>query len=341
MKFQTLHPQVMLQKSRRANAVWHCKPVYPLVLLMASSAGAQSVASLSPAELVRKTVARELAAANAPGHYMYRMTETGPRGSRTREVIETRNWLIGRLIFINGQPLRPEQQQKEDARLRKLLTDRTALRALQKRQHRDEERVRRIMRALPGAFLYEYAGAEREEGGDELARLNFRPNPSFDPSSQELRVLQGMQGTMVIDSTVDRLVRVEAQLVRDVEFGWGILGRLYRGGTFLLEQRDVGSGRWAIAILGMHFTGKILLFKSINVDSVRRATDFRRMPDSLTLEQGLALLLNQTKMTGGPMGSQRRTEAQLADVVSFPAHLVEADRRAGPDPCEPRRFRFH
>jgi hypothetical protein len=49
----------------------------------------------------------------------------------------------------------------------------------------------------------------------------------------------------------------------------------------------------------MHFTGRILLFKSIDIDSVRRSTDFRRMPDTPTLEQALALLLERDSRPGG------------------------------------------
>jgi hypothetical protein len=283
---------MMLRKLKRANVGTQCFKTMLALLLQGSLAGAQSgEAALSPGELIRKTVANELAAANAPGHYMYRLTKETPRVSQTRGMVETRDWLIGRLILVNGQPLRSEQQRREDERLRKLLTDPTRLQGLQKREHHDEERVRRMMRALPDAFIYEYVGTETEECCGELIRLKFRPNPNFDPSSEELRVYQGMEGTMLVDARVDRLVRVEAQLVRDVSFGWGILGRLYRGGTFHFEQRNVGSGRWAITTLAMHFTGKVLLFKSIDIDSVRKATDFRRMPDTLTLEQGLALLL--------------------------------------------------
>lgn len=283
----------MLRRLRRAN-VAHCSKTMLALLLMASSATAQiEGAALSPAELMRKTVANELAAANAPGHYMYRLTKETPRVSQTRGMVETRNWLIGRLILINGKPLGAERQRGEDERLRKLLTNPAGLQALQKREHHDEERVRRMMRALPDAFIYEYVGTETEECCGELIRLKFRPNPNFDPPSEALRVLQGMEGTMSVDSKVDRLVSVEARLVRDVEFGWGILGRLYRGGTFHFEQRDVGSGRWAITTLAMHFTGKIFLFKSIDINSVRKATNFRRLPDTLTLEQGLALLLER------------------------------------------------
>ena len=268
-----------------------------MLLVMESLAAGQNGANPSPGELIRRTVGSELAAANAPGHYMYRLTEDSPGKSQTKEMIETRNWLIGRLILLNHKPLRPKQQQKENDRLRKLLTDPSSLRALQKREHRDEERVRGMMRALPDAFIYEYAGTEREECCGELVRVKFRPNPKFEPPSLASRIYQGMEGTILVDPRVCRLVRVEAELVRDVEFGWGLFGRLYRGGTFLLEQRDVGGGRWAMTTLALHFTGKVLLFKSIDIDSVRKATVFRQMPDNLTLDQGLALLLKEATMT--------------------------------------------
>jgi hypothetical protein len=288
---------MIVRKLKRTIDVRHRrKALFSLLLLMASFAAAQRAENSSPGELIQATVAKELAASDAPGHYMYRLTKDTPEYSQTKEMIETRDWLIGRLISVNHQPLRPEQQQKEDRRLRELLTDPSALRALQKREHRDEERVRGMMRALPDAFIYEYAGTERQACCGELIRLKFRPNPKFDPPSLASRVYQGMEGTMLVDPTVRRLVRVDAELVRDVEFGWGFFGRLYRGGTFFLEQRDVGSGRWAMTTLALHFTGRILLFKKINIDSVRKASDFRRMPDNLTLEQGLALLLKEAEM---------------------------------------------
>jgi len=46
---------------------------------------------------------------------------------------------------------------------------------------------------------------------------------------------------MLINHVAERFVRVEAKLSRGVEFGWGILGRISRGGSFLLEQQGVES----------------------------------------------------------------------------------------------------
>lgn len=269
------------------------------LLLITSPAVAQTQSpGISLADLVRRSVAHEIVAANAGGHYMYRLRKETPRESETRDMIETRDWLIGRVVLKDGRPLSSAQRQAEDERLRRLITNRRALEEFQQDQHHDETRVRRMMRALPDAFLYEYKGRDQDVCCQTPVRLAFRPNPDFRPSSRELQVLQGMEGTMVIDPVAERLVRVDAKLVRDVDFGWGILGRLYRGGSFLLQQQDVGTGRWAITELAVHFTGKLLLFKSLNIDSVSKASDFRRMADNLTLPEGLKLLLEIDQMTG-------------------------------------------
>lgn len=275
--------------------------VVPLLVFGRLSPGATAAPAQGPdvpaGELVRQTVANEVAAANAGGHYMYRLTKVTPRGSETQAIIETRDWAIGRLIQVDGSPLTPERQRKEITRLDTLQKDPERVRALAEELHHDEQRVRRIMRALPDASEFTYAGTEVDADGRSRVRLTFRPRSAYDPPSRELAVLTGMEGTMLIDATARRLVRVDATLTRDVSFGWGIVGRLYRGGHFLLEQRDVGAERWAITTLQLDFKGRVLLLKSITIDSLSSATDFRRMPDDLTLEQGLTRLLTESQTT--------------------------------------------
>jgi len=122
--------------------------------------------------------------------------------------------------------------------------------------------------------------------------LKFRPNANLTRRSLELRVLQGMEGTMLIDPVDERLARVEAELFRDVDFGWGIFGRIRRGGSFLLEQQGVGVDRWAITTLSMHYSNRIVLFVNTRTDSVSKESNFQRMSNDLTLQQGLELLLN-------------------------------------------------
>jgi hypothetical protein len=81
-------------------------------------------------------------------------------------------------------------------------------------------------------------------------------------------------------------------LFRDVDFGWGVFGRIRSGGSFLLEQQGVGSDRWAITTLAMHYSSRIVLFVNTRTDTVSKTSNFHRMSNDLTLQQGLELLLN-------------------------------------------------
>jgi hypothetical protein len=294
----TLQRESDLAKRRTVNHVRFRAVALVWILLVGSRGAAQTQSpDVAATELVRQTVAHELAATDTGGQYMYRVQKETPQSSETCVMVETRDLLISRLILQNGQPLPPTQKQQEEERLRSLLTNRARLVKLQTEKHSDAARVHRVIQVLSEAFLYRYAGAERDGDGRELALVTFRPNPDFRSRSTELRVLQGMEGAMRIDSVAERFVRVEGKLCRDVDFGWGIFGHISRGGSFSLEQQVVGHNQWAITTLALHYTNRRLLLISSRVDWVTKASDFRCMPEDLTMQQALELLLDQDPMT--------------------------------------------
>jgi hypothetical protein len=74
-----------------------------------------------------------------------------------------------------------------------------------------------------------------------------------------------MEGTVWLDMEQKRLVRMSGVLTSDVKFGWGVLGHLAKGGTFVVEQREVGKGHWELTRLDVDMNGKALFFKTIEV----------------------------------------------------------------------------
>jgi len=254
---------------------------------------------------VRQTVSKELVANDTADQYMYRVHEETPQGSETRIMVETHDWTISRLLLKNGRPLSPIHRQREEERLRDLLANPARLAKLQTEKHSDNARARRVIRALPDAFLYQLAGTETNSAGRELPLVAFHPNPDFRPRSAESRVLQKVEGAMLIDPVAMRFVRVKATLTQDVDFGWGIFDRISRGGTFLLEQQVVWHDQWEVTSLALHYTNRRLLLITSRVDSVTKATDFRRLPDDLTLQQAFALLLNDDPMLAAMPGSEK------------------------------------
>jgi hypothetical protein len=255
--------------------------------------------STPPAELVRKTVQNEVKASEAASiPHMFVSLKEVAHGSQIKLYCETRDAMAGMAIANNGKPLTLEQRQAEEARLEQLMKDPEELRKKREREKEDAQRVARIVRAMPDAFLYEYEGTEpARQGlgkeGDDLVRLKFRPNPKYDPPTRTEQVLEGMQGYMLIDADKHRIARIDGTLYKEVGFGWGILGHLDKGGHFLVEQGDVGDGSWDIRKMSLAFTGKILLFKHLDIKSTETLSDFRPVPKSLTFAQGVELLTKQ------------------------------------------------
>ena len=196
-----------------------------------------------------------------------------------------------------------------------LASDPETLRRKQKSEKEEAERIAKIMTALPDAFLYQPDGTELGragvgEPGAELVRLKFRPNPRYHPPSHVEQVLTAMQGYLLIDSSKHRIAKIDGTLTKSVDFGWGILGHLDRGGHFLVEQEDVSNNNWEVTRKTLAFTGRELLFKSINIQSDEVFSDFRPAPASLTVAQGVELL--------------KKHEAELAE-------NHQPDNRADPD----------
>jgi hypothetical protein len=269
-----------------------------VVLSLSLKVGAQNpiTPDLTANQLVRAAVKNEVAAANNTSvKHMFRSRKQTPKGAQTRLYVETNDAIAGMLIAINDQPLTRQQHQAEMNHLAWLEGNPDQLRKKQAREKEDAERTLRMVKALPDAFRYEYAGTEDSSAGlgregAQLARLKFTPNPSYSPPSRVEQVLAGMQGYLLIDTTSCRIARIDGTLFKEVTFGWGIIGHLDKGGHFRVQQADVGDSSWDITEMDLNITGKILLFKSISMVSDEVLSDFRRVPDNLTFAQGVQLL---------------------------------------------------
>jgi hypothetical protein len=233
-----------------------------------------------------------------------------PAVSQTKLMLETRDAMVGMVVANNDQPLDQQQRRAEYGRIERFVQDPAELDRKRKQEKDNAERVNLILKALPDAFLYEYDGIETGRPGvgkvgDELWRLKFRPNPRYEPPSHVEQVLVGMQGVVLVDSEKQRICRIDGTLFKDVSFGWGILGHLDRGGHFQVDQTNFDDDHWTIARMDLAFTGKILLFKSINIKSTEIYSDFHPVPADLTFAQGIQLLkqqqasIAQNQMLGG------------------------------------------
>ena len=250
------------------------------------AAAAEPLTAAQAQALLDRALAAELRAAQDTSHPMrYLLRKTTPRLSATREIYETRDGDVARLIDINGQPLSPDAEQREQARLAALAADPGRQRHRKQAEDADTARALKVLRALPTAFLYTYEGPGQGPSGP-VEKFSFRPNPAFSPPDLETQVLTAMTGAIWIDPAQQRVVRIEGRLQHDVDFGWGILGRLNKGGWIAIEQAGVGGGLWRTVRLQMAMSGRVV-WKTHNWDTTEEESRFTPLPVGMSYQQAI------------------------------------------------------
>ncbi len=255
-----------------------------------ATVSAQQKLDIDPLELVRRASKNEIKASSAEYYCIFKDTTEYKDHSITKEIVRTPQGGLSSTLLINGHPLTAEERRKDDEKLQKFANNPDARRKRREANASDDQRSELMLSSLPDAFLYTYAGTDHGPKGEELVHLNFRPNPGFNPPNHESMVYLGMQGDMIIDRKALRIAKIDGTLFKDVDFGWGILGRLDKGGKFIIVQQDVGKGDWEEIQETLQFNGKILLVKSLTIWSTETMTDFHPVPSDLTTAQALDLL---------------------------------------------------
>lgn len=183
---------------------------------------------------------------------------------RVYRVVPTGTGTMKLLLKDNGKPADPEDYHRQLVGWRDLLEimlkpdDPRTKSAYEKWQKKKQER-KELVDAARDAFLTKWLGREMRNG--HLCDVfQVDPNPDFHPHSIAQDVLTRVAAKIWVDHGTDQLVRGEARVIRDLSFGGGILGKLYRGGVFSLDQTEVTPGIWLPIRYQYDFTARKFLF---------------------------------------------------------------------------------
>jgi hypothetical protein len=253
--------------------------------------------AVDPQKIVRDASWNELHS-KAPGHsFRYRQHKVDAKGSVVKEIVETKDGDVARLMERDGKPLPAEEEQAEINRLNNLLAHPEIQEHRHKKEQEDGARGDEMVKMLPDAFLFTLAGTVAGPNGP-CYRLKFRPNPAFTPPDHEGEVYHGMVGELWVDEAQLRLVKIDAHLISDVNFGWGVLGRLYKGGSILVENADVGLHHWETVHMKLRLQGKLLMMKSVDYSTTEDFSDFQVQPQELGYQEAIRLLQKGAAETG-------------------------------------------
>jgi hypothetical protein len=256
---------------------------------------------ISAGQLVYEVVYNELNDHAQHGYWKYWVERRSQAGTRLEEQVETAEGPVARLALNGGRALTPGAEQEEKERLERLVSSRDEQARRLRQYDEDEERIGRILDLLPTSFVYEYDG---EETG--CYRLRFRSNREDEARTIEARIFHAMSGMLWVDARSKRLARLEGHVDENVDFGFGLLGRLYKGGWFRLVRVQVSATDWKTQSLEVHMNVRALLVKTFARETSEMRGGFVRVPAGMSLKQGLALLNQNHAAVEAESGCQRR-----------------------------------
>jgi hypothetical protein len=259
------------------------------VALLAGTALAQKTKHPATADdlaLIERAADHELIELETPTPFQYQERLEWSWGTETRLVIETSEGRADRIVLFNDEPLSPDHQARQQHRLEKLLSDRDAVKSDLKEQKAETQHRIRMVKAFPKAFFFDFAG--REKG---LLRFDFRPDPEFSPKDRETQMYRGMEGTVWIEPEQERIVQIQGKLVKDVTFGWGIFGRLNKGGIYEIAQTQLSPSTWRITALNVDVKGRTFLVDTFRFLRKETSSRFQPVSSAMTYQAAVQALL--------------------------------------------------
>ena len=260
-----------------------------------------SARQMTPADataLVRRAIGHRLAEDKAPRPVEYLFHKVDGGRDRTQEIVETKDGDVARLVELGGKPLSAEANQAELDRLQNLKNHPEMQEHRRKNEERDKGRIDRMMGMLPDAFSYRVEATEAC-GAGQCYRMAYEPKPGWTPPDLEAGIFRGISGEVWIDVKQERLVKLVADFVADVNFGFGILGKVSKGGKVVLEQADIGGGEWELTGMTARLDGKALLFKKIDVQLTEEMSRYVPVAAGMGYREGIELLLKDAPAVGG------------------------------------------
>jgi hypothetical protein len=220
---------------------------------------------------------------------MYRDAYKSPEKDTVKLVIQTPDADLYETVEDHGQPVTPQEHQADLNHIQQVISDPSLRARMRRSEAHDGQQADDLMRMLPTAFLWKIVSRDNGE-----ITLDSRPNPNFDAPSMSARVLASMSGTLIIRESDMRLVKLTGKLLQGVYFGWGILGHLDAGGTFVIVRTEVAPGIYQITQTHVHISGHALFFKSIGDQEDEVTSDYKPVPDDVDMNKAAQIIRDGT-----------------------------------------------
>lgn len=253
--------------------------------LRAQDASEKNSLDQDPLQIVRRSVERDWTDYASVKNYTYHertdLRRSGSAGNVVSSRTETNEILIlderpyEKLIARNDQPLSEAEARKEQAKLDKEASKREHESPAQiARYEKQRNEDRQFIREIPDAFHFRLMGTE-SISGQPCWIIDAEPKPGYRAVNSGAKILSKLRATIWIEQATYHWVKVDAQALQPLWFGFALL-RVAPGGVLHFEQTRVNGEIWLPSKILVHADARVALVKKIRAEFDIRYSDYRK-----------------------------------------------------------------
>jgi hypothetical protein len=226
--------------------------------------------TVPPKQIVAEAASHEVDFLHyGPPYVRYRMHVIDAKGDQVRDVIQSHDGAVARLILRDNRPLTSEEDAAERDRLQAMIDSPATYLKHAKGDATGKRVAIDLIRLIPDAMIYTYVPSAATE-----IVIDFKPDPAWLRPTMTSDALTGVEGRMRIDAKTHILIAIEAHIFRGVNFGF-LIAHIDPGGTLTMQQSEVAPNKWFFAHFVEHLTVRVpLIFKTIRENNDVTSSNF-------------------------------------------------------------------
>ena len=268
----------------------------PLLLSLCATAYAQEPLSVPPRQWAADASANELKVLDYHAPYLrYRIHVIDAKGDMVRDVIQSKDGIVARIILKDGRPITPDEDAAERSRLQDMLDSPSGYAKHIKNENSGRKMALEIIAQVPDAMLFHYAPGQPQRPGLRAGAppeivVDLEPNPDYKSPTIAGGALTGLKGRAWIDQRSHYITRMEGHIFQPVSLGL-VLAKIYPGGELLFEQAEVVPGHWIFTHFKENLTIRAMMVKLMKENSELAGTQHTEVP-AMSYQDAIHILLS-------------------------------------------------
>jgi len=188
-----------------------------------------------------------------------------------------------RLVEVDGRPRNATELEREDREHRRKIEEAVAKREKEsasdranrlERRQKAQQQFERAVDDLFRVYTFTMVGRQTIDGHPAIA-IDFAPKPGARPTTDGGKLMLKVKGRAWISESDYQIARVDAEVMDDVSYGLGVLGKLYKGTKVSFERRKINNEVWLPSEVRINAQGRAFIRK-FQLDTVIQYSDYRK-----------------------------------------------------------------